>query len=109
MTSYRTGRVVSYETADDRTGTAPRPARQDDEMPGSEQHTSGMNELPSVALTTRFLALCQQYGSERLAVSIVAAERSAAVSGLPPSNDWTAWNADEMQAAVEHLERKLSK
>ena len=67
---------------------------------------SGRGELPSVALTTKFLALCQQYGSERLAVSIVAAGRSAGLAGLPESNDWTAWNADEMRAAVEHLQRK---
>ena len=56
-------------------------------------------ERPSVALTARFLALCQQYGSEQLAVSIVAAGRSAGVPGLPQSNDWTAWNAGEMRAA----------
>ena len=67
---------------------------------------SGTGELPSVALTTKFLALCQQYGSERLAVSIVAAGRSAGVPRLPESDDWTAWNADEMRAAVEYLQRK---
>ena len=67
---------------------------------------SGTGELPSVALTTKFLALCQQYGSERLAVSIVAAGRSAGVAGLPESNDWTAWDGDEMRAAVEYLQRE---
>ena len=67
---------------------------------------SGVNELPSVALTTKFLALCEQYGSERLAVRIVAAGRSAGVPGLPDNDDWTAWHADEMRAAVEHLQRK---
>ena len=67
---------------------------------------SGVNELPSVTLTTKFLVLCQQYGSERLAVRIVAAGRSAGMSGLPQSDDWTAWNADEMRAAVEHLQHK---
>ena len=97
--------MVSYETADD--GTAPRPERQVDEMPAGEQDSSGVNELPSVALTTRFLVLSQQYGSERLAVSIVAAGRSAGVPRLPQSNDWTAWNADEMRAVVEHLRHKL--
>ena len=65
-----------------------------------------MNELPSVGLTTKFLALCQQYGSERLAVRIVAAGRSAGVPGVPENDDWTAWNADEMRAAVGHLQRK---
>ena len=73
-------------------------------MPARER--SGVNELPSVALTTKFLALCRQYGSERLAVSIVAAFRSTGVSGLPESNDWTAWNADEMRSAVEYLQHK---
>ena len=65
-----------------------------------------MNELPSVAPTTKFLALCQQYGSERLAVRIVISGRNTGVSGLPENDDWTAWNADEMQAAVERLQRK---
>ena len=52
------------------------------------------------------MALCEQYGAERLAVRIVAADRSAGVAGLPEDDDWTAWNADEMRAAVEHLQRK---
>lgn len=75
-------------------------------MPGRERLRSGVNELPSVVLTTKFLAACEQYGSERLAVKIVIAGRSAGVSGLPENDDWTAWNADEMRAAVEHLQRK---
>jgi len=60
--------------------------------------------LPSVALTTKFLELCQQYGSEQLAASIVTVGRSTGVPGLPQGNDWTAWNADEMRAAAEHLQ-----
>ena len=64
-----------------------------------------MNALPSVALTERFLTLCQEHGSEQLAVSMVAAGRTTGVSGLPESDDWTAWDADEMRAAVEYLER----
>ena len=68
-----------------------------------------MNELPSVALTTKFLELGQEYGSEQLAVRIVAAGRSTGVPGLPHSNDWTAWNADEMRTAVEHLRHKLGR
>ena len=75
-------------------------------MPGSERQRSGVNELPSVALTAKFLALCQEYGAERLAVRIVVAGQSAGVPGLPHNDDWTAWNADEMRAAVEHLQRK---
>ena len=78
----------------------------DNEMPGRQRLRSRVNELPSVALTTKFLALCEQYGAERLAVRIVAAGRSAGVPGLPENDDWTAWNADEMRAAVEHLQRK---
>ncbi len=52
------------------------------------------------------MALCEQDGSERLAVKIVSAGRSAGVSGLTENDDWTAWNADEIRAAVEHLQRK---
>ena len=37
---------------------------------------------------------------------IVAAGCSTGVAGLPEDDDWTAWNADEMRAAVEHLQRK---
>ena len=75
-------------------------------MPARERLCSGVNELPSVALTTKFLKLCQQYGPARRSVKIVAADRAAGVPGLPKSNDWTAWNADEMRAAVERLQRK---
>ena len=75
-------------------------------MPDRQRVHSGVNELPSVVLTTKFLDLCKQYGAERLAVGIVAAGRSAGVPGLPDNDDWTAWNADEMRAAVEHLQRK---
>ena len=65
-----------------------------------------MNELPSVALTQQFLLLCEQYGSQRLAVRIVAVGRDTGVTGLPTSNDWTSWDAREMRAAVEYLRRK---
>ena len=64
-----------------------------------------MNELPSVALTQRFLAQCQHHGSQRLAVRLVAVGRGTGVPGLPPGDDWTAWDAEEMRAAVEYLER----
>ena len=104
MTSYRTGQVVSYDTAGD--GARTRPERQDDAIPAGEQQTSGVHELPSVALMTRFLALCQEHGSERLAVRIVRAGRSSGVPGLPQSDDWTAWDAGQMRAAVDYLERK---
>ena len=107
MTSYQTGQVVGYETADN--NIRPRHERHEDELPGREQFPSGGNELPSVALTTKFLQLCQQYGSEQLAVGIVAVGRGTGVQGLPESNDWMAWNADEMRAAVEHLQHKLGR
>ena len=64
-----------------------------------------MNELPSVALTRAWLALCQNYGSHHLAVRMVAKGRNNGVSGLPKSDDWTAWDADEMRHAVEYLRR----
>ncbi len=64
-----------------------------------------MNPLPSVALTQRFLALCRDHGSQRLAVRMVAVGRSTGVPGLPESDDWTAWDAEEMRAAVEYLEQ----
>ncbi|MYN63599.1 MAG: hypothetical protein F4X11_01000 [Acidobacteria bacterium] len=67
-----------------------------------------MSELPSVALTRRFLALCQDYGAERLAIGVVAVGRSTGVESLPESNDWTTWDARQMRAAVEYLERKRS-
>lgn len=66
---------------------------------------SGVDELPSVALTQRFLALCEHHGSQRLAVKLVAVGRSIGVSGLPASDDWTAWDAAETRAAVDYLEQ----
>ena len=65
-----------------------------------------MNELPSPALTRRFLALCEQYGSQRLAIQVVAVGRSTGVEGLPASDDWNTWDAGETQAAVDYLRRK---
>ena len=44
--------------------------------------------------------------STSLAVRVVAVGRSTGVSGLPESDDPTAWDADEMRAAVEYLERR---
>ena len=49
-----------------------------------------MNELPSGALTRRFLALCEDHGSQRHAVRLVAVGRSTGVPGLPAGDDWTA-------------------
>ena len=63
-------------------------------------------ELPFAVLSQRFLSLCEDYGSERLAVRVVAAGRSAGVPGLPESDDWQSWDADEMRAAIEYLQEK---
>ena len=65
--------------------------------------------LPSVGLTMRFLALCDRYGSQLAAVGVVAAGRTAGVTGLPLSDDWTAWNDAEMTAAVKYLQSERSR
>ena len=75
--------------------------------PEDAPDTSPMtNELPSVAMTAQFLALCDAYGSQQLAIHIVAVGRTSGVAGLPTTNDWPDWNAAEMRAAVEHLKHK---
>ena len=58
-----------------------------------------------MALTQRFLELCESHGSQGLAVRLVAVGRRAGVSGLPACDDWTTWNAEQMQAAVDYLEQ----
>ena len=63
-----------------------------------------MDARPSVALTQRFLALCREHGSQRLTVRLVAVGRSTGVPGLPENDDWKAWDAREMRAAVDYLE-----
>ena len=67
------------------------------------------NELPSVAVTARFLPLCDHFGAQKLALHILAAGRSAGVAGLPHHNQWPEWNASEMRAAVEYLERQCAR
>ena len=62
--------------------------------------------LPSVGMTVRFLSLCNQYGSQRAAVGAVPQDRASGVSGLPRSDDWTAWNAGEMTAVVKYLQSR---
>lgn len=83
-----------------------QPANKADNAPDAPDDSSITNTLPSVAMTARFLALCDAYGSQQLAVHIVAAGRTSGVAGLPATNDWPGWNASEMRAAVEHLEHK---
>lgn len=61
--------------------------------------------LPTVDTTMRFLALCDRYGSHDAAVAAVARGRRAGVSGLPDGRAWPEWNAAQMHAAVEYLER----
>ena len=64
-----------------------------------------MNELPSIALTQRFLALCEHHGSQRVTLRLLAVGRSTGVPGLQVGDDWTAWDAEEMRAVVEYLEQ----
>ena len=66
---------------------------------------SCVSDLPSVALTERFLALCEHHGSQRLVVKLVAVGRGTGVPGLPETDDWTAWDAAQMRAAVDYLEQ----
>ena len=75
---------------------------QADEPDTDMQHD---DTLPSVETTMRFLALCERYGSEESAVAAVARGRRAGVPGLPYRDDWPAWNAAEMRAAVAYIER----
>ena len=44
----------------------------------------------------------QYHGAQRLAVRLVAVGRGTGVPGLPPGDDWTAWDAEEMRAAVDY-------
>ena len=76
-------------------------------MPASKRGSSGVNERPSVTLTTKFLARCQDYGSERLAVQIVAAGRSAGAAGLPErETTGRTGTPTRCEAAVAQLPRK---
>ena len=60
--------------------------------------------LPSVEMTMRFLVLCDRYGSEEAAVAAIVRGRRTSVPELPVRDDWPAWNAAEMRAAVEFLQ-----
>ena len=61
--------------------------------------------LPSVETTMKFLALCERYGSHEAAVAAIVRGRRAGVAGLPVCDEWPAWNAGEMRAALEYLEQ----
>ena len=89
LTSYRTGQVVRYVTAEP--------------MPAGTEHTSGGGELRSVARTTRFLVLP--------ALRLRSARgphrgRSTGISNLPPGDDWTKWDREQLRAAIDYLEQK---
>ena len=101
MTSYRTGQIIRYEPAGDTAGT---PLEPQTDAGGHEGWRA--EEVPSVSLTIRFLAMCRECGDERLAVRMVAAGRTTGELGLPQSDDWESWNAKEMRAAIDYLERK---
>ncbi|MCY3846266.1 MAG: hypothetical protein OXH69_22300 [Acidobacteria bacterium] len=114
MTSYRTGQIIRYEPAGNAAGTPLKPrtqAQSADGPPGSTPTVAGhegwlAEEVPSVSLTIRFLAVCRECGDVWLAVRMVAAGRSTGESGLPRSDDWTSWNTREMRAAIDYLDRK---
>ena len=55
-------------------------------------------------MTKHFLALCEQRGSQRFALRLVAVGPSGGIAGLPASDDWTAWDGDEMRPLADHLE-----
>ena len=59
--------------------------------------------LPSVEITKRFLVLCEQHGSHKTVVRLIADGRRAGIPGLTASDDWTSWNAGEMERAVDYL------
>ena len=63
--------------------------------------------LPSVGMTIRFLALCEEYGSQGNAVAAIAEGLRAGVPGLPPGSDWGAWNAGQLRAAVKYLQERI--
>lgn len=114
MTSYRTGQIIRYEPAGDTAGTPLEPqtyAQAAGGRPGRTPAVGGHElrqpeEVPSVSLTIRFLAVCRACGDERLAVRMVAAGRTTGELGLPQSDDWKSWNAKQMRAAIDYLERK---
>ena len=59
----------------------------------------------AVRLTHEFVQWCDTLGSEQAAMDQLAAGREASVPGLSAHEKWWTWNADEMAAAVAHLER----
>ena len=66
---------------------------------------SRVSELASVALTRQFLSECEHHGSQRLAVRLVILGQNSGVPRLAGVDDWMAWDADQMRAAVDYLEQ----
>ena len=114
MTSYRTGQIIRYEPAGHTAGTPLEPQTYAQASGGPRRRTPlassheecQAEEAQSVSLTIRFLAVCRECGDERLAVRMVAAGRTTGELGLPQSDDWKSWNAREMRAAIDYLQRK---
>ena len=52
-----------------------------------------------------FLAPVERYGSEESTVPLSSGAGARAWRGLPRRDEWPAWNAADMRAAVDHLER----
>ena len=58
-----------------------------------------MNEPPSVAVTQRFLSLCEYHGSQHLVVKLVAVGCRAGVAGYLRATTGRPWDAGRMRAA----------
>ena len=55
--------------------------------------------------TMAFLQLCDAIGSQRAALDLIDAGRQTGATGLPKHDDWPAWTAAGMNAAVRYLKR----
>ena len=52
-----------------------------------------------------FLKLCDAIGSQREALHMIYVGRKYGAKGLPSHDDWPAWTAPSMNAAVDFLKR----
>ena len=52
-----------------------------------------------------FLKLCDDIGSQRVALDLIDAGRKTEATGLPADNDWPEWTASGMNSAVAYLKR----
>ena len=53
----------------------------------------------------RFLGLCERFGGRVGGGRCPSGAGGCAYRGLPCRDDWPAWNAAEMRAAVDYLEQ----